>query len=221
MHQQRQRFLRKKASVAKSKRFLTRLHARRLKRSFDKFRASAAKQPKKTKNRVMVLERKFLPCLDRYAKRVAFQRWAAFRAAAAQRTGKRKSLLRGDSRVLEGPQRQHFTEVEETGGEMNYENILDQFGQLKNELGLQLDEQIQQESEEVGGAVAEKWLLEAKARAADGDGPVRGAGVAGVVVRVVPDRDAAAAALHQVPEEGATEDAEQSGVHLPQQPEVQ
>jgi len=62
--------LKKKASIEKSKRFLNKVHSKRLKRNFDKFKNNSAKQPKKEKNKNMILTRKFLPCLDKYMKRM-------------------------------------------------------------------------------------------------------------------------------------------------------
>ena len=107
MHQKRKRFLRKKAAIAKAKRYLNKLHMVRLKRNFDKFKNNSAKEPKKEKNKTMILTRKFLPCLDKYFKRIvillniyvkAIMKWKDYKPmkATLKNGHKRVSLEKGN-----------------------------------------------------------------------------------------------------------------------------
>jgi hypothetical protein len=75
MHQARKRYLMKKKSIAISKRLLIRIHRKCLKRNFDNFRVNSSTRPKTQKSPAMILQRKFLPCMDKYHKRMALWKW--------------------------------------------------------------------------------------------------------------------------------------------------
>lgn len=71
----RKRYLKKKEAINKSKKFLIKVHKRCLKRNFDKFLSQSKNAPKKEKNKLKVIERKFLPTLDKYFKRINLWKW--------------------------------------------------------------------------------------------------------------------------------------------------
>ena len=58
-----------------AKKYLTRKYKRALRRNFEKFRERSLTKPKGERNIPSILKKKFIPCMDRYFKRLAIIRW--------------------------------------------------------------------------------------------------------------------------------------------------